>query len=129
MAHHSSLSKEVRLETENKLKNGELKAVVSSTSLELGIDIGYIDLVVLINSPKSVARALQRIGRSGHKLHEKSRGKIIVNDRDDLVECSLLLKNAKEGKIDKINMPRNCLDVLAQHIYGMSEPLFQESAK
>ena len=78
MAHHSSLSKEVRLETENKLKNGELKAVVSSTSLELGIDIGYIDLVVLINSPKSVARALQRIGRSGHKLHEKSRGKIIV---------------------------------------------------
>lgn len=120
MAHHSSLSKEVRLETENKLKNGELKAVVSSTSLELGIDIGYIDLVVLINSPKSVSRALQRIGRSGHKLHEKSRGKIIVNDRDDLVECSLLLKNAKEGKIDKINMPRNCLDVLAQHIYGMS---------
>lgn len=120
MAHHSSLSKEVRLETENKLKEGKLKAVVSSTSLELGIDIGYIDLVVLINSPKSVARALQRIGRSGHKLHEKSRGKIIVTDRDDLVECSVLLKNAKEGKIDKISMPSNCLDVLAQHIYGMS---------
>ncbi len=120
MAHHSSLSKEVRLETENKLKEGKLKAVISSTSLELGIDIGYIDLVVLINSPKSVARALQRIGRSGHKLHEKSRGKIIVTDRDDLVECSVLLKNAKEGKIDKISIPTNCLDVLAQHIYGMS---------
>ena len=120
MAHHSSLSKEVRLETENKLKEGKLKAVVSSTSLELGIDIGYIDLVVLINSPKSVARALQRIGRSGHRLHEKSRGKIIVTDRDDLVECSVLLKNAKEGKIDKISIPTNCLDVLAQHIYGMS---------
>ncbi|MEE1129024.1 MAG: ATP-dependent helicase [Methanobrevibacter sp.] len=120
MAHHSSLSKEVRLETENKLKEGKLKAVVSSTSLELGIDIGYIDLVVLINSPKSVARALQRIGRSGHRLHEKSRGKIIVTDRDDLVECSILLKNAKEGKIDRISMPTNCLDVLAQHIYGMS---------
>ena len=120
MAHHSSLSKEVRLETENKLKEGKLKAVVSSTSLELGIDIGYIDLVVLINSPKSVARALQRIGRSGHRLHEKSRGRIIVTDRDDLVECSVLLKNAKEGKIDRINIPANCLDVLAQHIYGMS---------
>ena len=119
-AHHSSLSKEARLETENDLKEGKLKAVVSSTSLELGIDIGYIDLVVLINSPKSVARALQRIGRSGHKLHEKSRGKIIVTDRDDLVECSVLLKNAKEGKIDKISIPTNCLDVLAQHIYGMS---------
>ena len=120
MAHHSSLSKEVRLETENKLKEGKLKAVVSSTSLELGIDIGYIDLVVLINSPKSVARALQRIGRSGHKLHEKSKGRIIVTNRDDLVECSVLLKNAKEGKIDKIRIPTNCLDVLAQHIYGMS---------
>jgi len=120
MAHHSSLSKEVRLETENKLKEGKLKAVISSTSLELGIDIGYIDLVVLINSPKSVSRALQRIGRSGHRLHEKSRGKIIVTDRDDLVECSVLLKNAKEGKIDKISIPTNCLDVLAQHIYGMS---------
>ncbi len=120
MAHHSSLSKEVRLETENKLKEGKLKAVVSSTSLELGIDIGYIDLVVLINSPKSVARALQRIGRSGHRLHEKSRGRIIVTDRDDLIECSVLLKNAKEGKIDKISIPTNCLDVLAQHIYGMS---------
>ena len=120
MAHHSSLSKEVRLETENKLKEGKLKAVISSTSLELGIDIGYIDLVILINSPKSVARALQRIGRSGHKLHEKSRGKIIVTDRDDLVECSLLLKNAKERKIDKITIPKNCLDVLSQHIYGMS---------
>ena len=119
MAHHSSLSKEVRLETENKLKEGKLKAVVSSTSLELGIDIGYIGLVILINSPKSVARALQRIGRSGHKLHEKSRGKIIVTDRDDLVECSVLLKNAKEGKIDKITIPTNCLDVLSQHIYGM----------
>ena len=78
-----------------------------------------IDLVVLINSPKSVARALQRIGRSGHKFHEKSKGKIIVTDRDDLVECSVLLKNAKEGKIDKINIPTNYIDVLAQHIYGI----------
>ena len=120
MAHHSSLSKEMRLEAENKLKEGKLKVVVSSTSLELGIDIGYIDLVILINSPKSVSRALQRIGRSGHKLHEKSKGRIIVTDRDELVECSVLLKNAKEGKIDEIKIPKNCLDVLSQHIYGMS---------
>ncbi|MBZ9571707.1 ATP-dependent helicase [Methanobrevibacter sp. TMH8] len=120
MAHHSSLSKEIRLQAEDKLKEGSLKAVVSSTSLELGIDIGYIDLVILINSPKSVSRGLQRIGRSGHQLHEKSKGRLIVTDRDDLVECSVLLKNAKEGKIDKIKIPHNALDVLAQHIYGMS---------
>ena len=120
MTHHSSLSKELRLQTEDKLKDGELKVVVSSTSLELGIDIGYIDLVILISSPKSVSRALQRIGRSGHKLHEKSKGRLIVVDRDDLVECSLILKNAVEGKIDEIHIPENCLDVLAQHIYGMA---------
>lgn len=120
MAHHSSLSKEVRLRTEENLKKGKLKCVVSSTSLELGIDIGYIDLVILINSPKSVSRALQRIGRSGHKLHEKSKGRIIVTDRDDLVECSVILKDAKEGKIDRIQIPENSLDVLAQHIYGMA---------
>lgn len=120
MAHHSSLSKEVRFETENELKEGNLKVVVSSTSLELGIDIGYIDLVILISSPKSVSRALQRIGRSGHQLHEKSKGRMVVVNRDDLVECSLILKNAKEGNIDKIDIPMNCLDVLSQHIYGIA---------
>lgn len=120
MAHHSSLSREIRLQTEDKLKEGALKVVVSSTSLELGIDIGYIDLVVLVSSPKSVSRALQRIGRSGHRLHEKSKGRIIVVDRDDLVECTLILKNALEGKIDHINIPHNCLDVLSQQIYGMA---------
>ncbi|MFH1403274.1 MAG: ATP-dependent helicase [Candidatus Altiarchaeota archaeon] len=119
-AHHSSLSAEHRLDIEDRLKRGELKVVVSSTSLELGIDIGYIDLVVLLGSPKSVARALQRIGRSGHQLHEKSKGRIIVLDRDDLVECSVLLKNALEGRIDEINIPENCLDVLAQQIYGIA---------
>ncbi|MBI5460433.1 ATP-dependent helicase [Methanobacterium sp.] len=120
MAHHSSLSRELRLEAENKLKEGELKVVVSSTSLELGIDIGYIDLVVLVSSPKSVSRALQRIGRSGHQLHEKSKGRMMVVDRDDLVECALILKNALEGKIDEIHIPKNCLDVLSQQIYGMA---------
>ncbi|MFC2134405.1 ATP-dependent helicase [Bacteroidota bacterium] len=117
-AHHGSLSKEHRLNIENRLKAGKLKAVVSSTSLELGIDIGYIDLVILLGSPKSVARALQRIGRSGHKLHDKAKGRIIVLDRDDLVECSVLLKAALEKKIDKIDIPTNALDVLAQQIFG-----------
>lgn len=119
-AHHSSLSKDHRLNIENKLKEGKLKCVVSSTSLELGIDIGYIDLVILLGSPKSVARALQRIGRSGHKLHDISKGRIIVLDRDDLVECSVLLKAAIEHKIDKVDIPENCLDVLAQEIFGMA---------
>ena len=119
-AHHSSLSRYHRLDIENRLKNGQLKCVVSSTSLELGIDIGYIDLVILLGSPKSVARALQRVGRSGHKLHDTAKGRIIVMDRDDLVECSVLLKNAIEGKIDRIHIPENALDVLAQHIYGIA---------
>jgi len=95
-AHHGSLSKEHRLNIENRLKEGKLKAVVSSTSLELGLDIGYIDLVILLGSPKSVSRTLQRIGRSGHRLHDVSKGRIIVQDRDDLVECSVLLKAAIE---------------------------------
>ena len=102
-AHHSSLSRDLRLKTEQRLKKGELKVVVSSTSLELGVDIGYVDLVVLLGSPKSVSRALQRIGRSGHQLHEKTKGRIIVLDRDDLVECSVLLKSAIDKKIDKIH--------------------------
>jgi len=119
-AHHGSLSKEHRLNIENSLRDGKLKAVVCSTSLELGIDIGYIDLVILLGSPKSVARGLQRVGRSGHQLHSVTKGRIIVMDRDDLVECSVLLKNAIEKKIDRIHIPTNCLDVLAQQVFGIS---------
>ena len=119
-AHHSSLSKEHRFAIEEKLRKGELKVVVTSTSLELGIDIGYVDLVILLGSPKSSARALQRIGRAGHKLHDIAKGRFVVLDRDDLVECSILNKECKEKKIDKIRIPRNCLDVLAQQIFGMA---------
>ncbi|MEM4245430.1 MAG: ATP-dependent helicase [Candidatus Nanoarchaeia archaeon] len=119
-AHHGSLSKEHRKDIESKLREGKLKVVVSSTSLELGIDIGYVDLVILLGSPKSVARALQRIGRSGHRLHESTKGRIIVLDRDDLIECSVLLKSAIEKKIDRIHIPTNCLDVLAQQIFGIA---------
>lgn len=119
-AHHSSMSKETRFEIEDKLRKGELRVVVSSTSLELGIDIGSIDLVVLLRSPKSVSRALQRIGRAGHKLHDNPKGEFIVLDRDDLVECSILMKEMIEKKIDNAQIPKNCLDVLSQQIYGMA---------
>ncbi|VVB98348.1 ATP-dependent DNA helicase Hel308 [uncultured archaeon] len=119
-AHHSSLSREHRFETEERLKKGELKVVVSSTSLELGIDIGSIDVVVLLGSPKSVSRALQRIGRSGHRLHETSQGAIVVLDRDDLLEDVVLAHDARNRKFDKIRIVTNALDVLAQHILGMA---------
>ena len=119
-AHHSSMSKETRFDIEERLRKGELKVAVSSTSLELGIDIGSIDVVVLLRSPKSVARALQRIGRAGHKLHDNPRGKFLVLDRDDLVECGILMREMVENKIDKADIPKNALDVLAQQIFGMA---------
>ncbi len=119
-AHHGSLAREHRFRIENALKEGKLRAIVSSTSLELGIDIGYIDLVLCLGSPKSVARFLQRVGRSGHQLHSTVKGNLVVSDRDDLVECSVLLKHALEKKIDKIQVLNNCLDVLAQHVFGMA---------
>ncbi len=92
----------------------------SSTSLELGIDIGYIDLVVLLSSPKSVSRLLQRVGRAGHKLHDVSKGRIIVVNRDDLVECTVLAEAARRRLIDKAKIPEKPLDVLAQNIVAMS---------
>src|SRR3989344_5821373 len=119
-AHHSSMSREKRFEIEDKLRKGELKVVVSSTSLELGIDIGSIDIVVLLRSPKSVSRALQRIGRAGHQLHTYPKGEFIVLDRDDLVECGVMMKAMIEKQIDKAEIPKNALDVLAQQIFGMA---------
>ena len=119
-AHHGSLGKHNRFSTEQDLREGNLKVVVSSTSLELGIDIGFIDLVLCLGSPKSVARFLQRAGRAGHQLHSTVKARIIVMDRDDLVECSLILKAAIEKKIDRVHIPTNALDVLAQQIYGIA---------
>ena len=119
-AHHSSLSKSHRFDIEERLRSGKLKVVVCSTSLELGVDIGYIDLVLMIGSPKSSSRALQRLGRAGHKLHEVAKGRFIVMDRDDLVECSVIQKEMIEKKINKITFPKNCLDVLSQQIFGMA---------
>lgn len=119
-AHHSSLSRDIRLDVEDKLKKGGLRAVISSTSLELGIDIGYVDLTVLLSSPKSVTRLLQRVGRSGHSAYTVSKGVLLVVDRDDLVECTILAKLARQRKIDNIKIPRKPLDVLVQHIVGMA---------
>jgi len=119
-AHHGSLSKETRLDVEDKLKRGALKAVVSSTSLELGIDIGYIDLVCQIGSPKSIAKALQRIGRAGHNYGDTSVGRMIVFEPWDLMECATLVKSAYENRIDRVDIVRDALDVLAQAVIGMS---------
>ena len=119
-AHHGSLSKEMRLDVEEKLKAGEMDVVVSSTSLELGIDIGYVDLVVQIGSPKSIAKGLQRIGRAGHALRAISKGRLVVFDPDDLLECAVLVKSAYEGQIDRVSIPERATDVLAQSIIGMS---------
>lgn len=119
-AHHGSLSRETRLDVENRLKTGQLKAVVSSTSLELGIDIGSIDMMCQIGSPKSIAKGLQRVGRAGHGVGEVSRGKLIAFDNDDMVECAVLAKKASENYIDRVDLPRNSLDVLSQTVVGLS---------
>ena len=118
--HHSSLSKETRLDVEERLKRGEIKCVVSSTSLELGIDIGSVDLVCQIGSPKSVAKGLQRIGRSGHSMGKIAKGRLLVFDPDDLVECAVMCRAAHRNNIDRVGIPENCLDVLSQTVVGMS---------
>ena len=118
--HHSSLGKEIRLDVEERLKKGEIKCVVSSTSLELGIDIGSVDLVCQIGSPKSVAKGLQRIGRSGHSFGKVAKGRLLVFDPDDLVECAVLCRAAHRSHIDRVQIPEGCLDVLSQTIVGMS---------
>ncbi len=119
-AHHSSLSKESRFNVEERLKRGELKCAVSSTSLELGIDIGSIDLVIQVGSPKGIAKGLQRVGRSGHSVFATAKGRIIPMDIDDLVESLVLVKEARAKKLDRISIPRNSLDVLSQFLAGIS---------
>ena len=118
--HHGSMGREGRQDTESRLKQGLLKAVCSSTSLELGIDMPYIDLVLQIGSPKSVAALLQRFGRGGHSLDQAVKGRIIVLDREELMECAVMLERAKAGDVDRIHIPRNALDALCQHLLGMA---------
>ena len=118
--HHGSLSKERRTEIETGLKNGDLDVVTTSTSLELGIDMPHIDLVVQVGSPKSVASLLQRVGRAGHRLGRTVKGRVIALDRDELIECAVMLKKAEEGFVDRVFVPENAQDVAAQQIYGMA---------
>jgi len=119
-AHHGSLSRETRKDVEDRLKEGKMRAVVTSTSLELGIDIGSIDLVVQIGSPKSISRCLQRVGRSGHTLERVSKGLLVAMERDDLVEDAVIAAEALKGNLDRVYIPRGPLDVLAQHLVGMA---------
>ena len=115
-AHHGSMARELRLAAEEKLKRGELRAMVATASLELGIDIGAVDLVVQLGSPRGIALFLQRVGRAGHSLHGVSKGILFALTRDELVECTALLRAVHEGQLDAVRMPEAPLDVLAQHI-------------
>jgi ATP-dependent Lhr-like helicase len=118
-AHHGSLAREQRLVIEDQLKSGELRCLVATSSLELGIDMGAVDLVIQVESPGSVSRGLQRIGRAGHQVDEPSRGKIFPKYRGDLLEAAVVVKRMHEGLIEETRYPRNPLDVLAQQIVAM----------
>ena len=118
-AHHGSLAREERTKVEELLKAGRLPCLVATSSLELGIDMGAVDLVLQIESPKSVARGLQRIGRAGHGVDEVSTGRIFPKFRGDLLECAVLARRMREGLIEPTVVPRNALDVLAQQIVAM----------
>jgi len=116
LAHHGSLSRKLRLEAETKLKNGELQVLVATASLELGIDIGSIDLVCQIGSPRAIATALQRIGRAGHWHAAISKGRIFATTRDELLECAALVYAIRQGDLDQLIIPQEPLDILAQQI-------------
>jgi ATP-dependent helicase Lhr and Lhr-like helicase len=115
-AHHGSLSRKLRLEAERKLKEGQVKVLVATASLELGIDVGTVDLVCHISSPRSIAVALQRVGRSGHWRGAVPKGRFFVTTRDDLAECAVLVRAIRRGELDRLIFPEGSLDVLAQQI-------------
>lgn len=115
-AHHGSLAKELRLDAEHRLKRGELKALVATASLELGIDIGDVDLVCQLSSPRSINAFLQRVGRSGHAVGGMPKGRLFPLSRDDLVESAALLDSVRRGELDRLHVPQNALDVLSQQI-------------
>src|SRR5215217_381919 len=118
-AHHGSLAHEERLVVEELLKSGRLPCLVATSSLELGIDMGAVDLVIQVESPKSVTRGIQRIGRAGHSVEEVSRGRIFPKFRADLLECAVVARRMRDGDIEETVIPRNPLDVLAQHLVSM----------
>ena len=116
LPHHGSLSRTLRLDAEARLKAGELRAVVATASLELGIDIGTVDLVIQVGSTRSIAVALQRVGRSGHWVGAKPKGLLIPTTRDELIECAALIHAIRSGDLERIAIPENAIDILAQHI-------------
>jgi ATP-dependent Lhr-like helicase len=118
-AHHGSLSRKLRLAAEKKLKDGEVKVLVATASLELGIDIGTVDLVVQISSPRAIAVALQRVGRSGHWRGAVPKGRFFVTTRDELQECAALVRAIRQGDLDRIMIPDSPLDILAQQIVAI----------
>ena len=118
-AHHGSLAREQRIVVEELLKAGQIPCLVATSSLELGIDMGAVDLVIQVESPKSVARGLQRVGRAGHDLHSVSRGRIFPKFRADLLECAVVARAMREGAIEETRIPRNTLDVLSQQIVAI----------
>src|SRR2546422_764480 len=115
-AHHGSLAKEARLEAEARLRDGKLKVLVATASLELGIDIGHVDLVCQISSPHRIATLLQRVGRSGHTVRGVPKGRVFPLTRDDLIECAAMLRGVRDGELDRVAVPDAPLDVLAQQI-------------
>jgi ATP-dependent Lhr-like helicase len=115
-AHHGSLAKEARLDAEERLKAGRLKVLVATSSLELGIDIGHVDLVCQLGSPRRIAAFLQRVGRSGHTVGGTPKGRLFPVSRDDLVECAALLRAVRERELDHVIIPKQPLDVLSQQI-------------
>jgi ATP-dependent Lhr-like helicase len=115
-AHHGSLSRKLRLAAERKLKDGQIRVLVATASLELGIDIGTVDLVIQISSPRSIAVALQRVGRSGHWRAAVPKGRFFVTTRDDMLECAALVRAIRHGDLDRLIIPDSPLDVLAQQI-------------
>ncbi len=125
-AHHGSLAREERTVVEELLKAGKLPCLVATSSLELGIDMGAVDLVIQVESPKSVARGLQRIGRAGHSVDEVSRGRIFPKFRADLLECAVVARRMRENEIETTVVPRNPLDVLAQQIVAIAAAAGQE---
>jgi ATP-dependent Lhr-like helicase len=127
-AHHGSLSREERTVVEEQLKAGELPCLVATSSLELGIDMGAVDLVLQVESPKSVARGLQRIGRAGHGVGDVSKGRIFPKFRGDLLECAVVCKRMREGAIEATVVPRNALDVLAQQIVAIAASVGEEES-
>ena len=118
--HHASLDRQIRLDVEDRLKQGKLRAVVCSTSLEMGIDIGYIDLVIMVSAPKGVSRALQRLGRSGHAIDQTSRAVLVASNINDLVECAVTARMIESRSLELVRIPVDAADVLAQHLVGLA---------